>query len=205
MKPALCIALFLSISLSCISQIERESINFLEGLIRKSQPVGQIVYTNKINSNVLLKLKSELKKSKITGTTKETMDNYIVLTREEKNFLLDQLEIFAKPYWNDNLFSDSKVIEEEKSEAYIRRAHQEYTENYSDPNSTPIDKSNLIKNYHIPNVFEFTMPIFIRDDSYCLVFMLSRCGSPCGFDELSFYKRVNNTWSKFIVVNSDIF
>ena len=61
----------------------------------------------------------------------------------------------------------------------------------------------MVKNYQKPNVFKLSKPIYLRDRSFCLIYISSVCGNPCGFDELCFYKIENNTWIKWVAVNSN--
>jgi hypothetical protein len=191
---------FIMASFYCFGQMEQESINFLETLIRTSQAEGQIIYTDKINSVEIYKVKLKLDKNTVTGTTNDTRQNSIILTRKERIYLQDQLEALANPYWNENLFPNSKLIKEEDLLSYFKGAYQAYSENLSNPNNSESDKSNLIKNYQQPSVFEFSNPIYLRDNSICLVYMMYLCGNPCGTKELCFYKKENNKWGKWIVV-----
>jgi hypothetical protein len=139
----------------------------------------------------------------ITGKTADTKSNNITLTRQEKKYISQQLDKFCKSYWKENLFPGSRLISEENLWPYFKNVYQEYSENLSNPNNSAIDKSNLLKNYQQPGVFEFSAPIFLRNNSLCLIYLRSLCGNPCGYGELSIYRLENGNWNKWIVVSAD--
>lgn len=197
-------ALFLFLYANCaFGQSDRSELNFLEGLIRQSQPEGQITYTDKISKVELDKIKSRLNKSTIYDLSSTRNQNWITLNRQEKKYLFEQLEIVNNPFWKENLFPGSRLIKEDEVLSYIKKTTQDYLENYNNPNNTEEDKMKLVKNYQRPNVFKFSRPVYLRNRSFCLIYFSSICGNPCGFDELCFYKIENNTWTKWVVVNSN--
>ena len=196
------VACILLVNIPCIfGQSDPSELNFLVGLVRQSQPEGQIIYTEKISKNEADKIKSRLNKSTIYDISSTRNQNWITLTRKEKKYLFEQLEISTRSSWKENLFPDSKLIKEDEVQSYIKKSTQEYLENYNNPNNTETDRMTLVKNYQKPTVFKLSKPVYLRDRSYSLIFLSFICGNPCGFDELCFYKIENNTWTKWIVVN----
>jgi hypothetical protein len=200
----LLIAFLLAVQTS-YSQVEPSAISFIENLIRKDQPAGQIFYTDKINPTYLLKIKTHLSKKYISGENNETKQNTIVLTRQEKKYLWEQFESFNKPYWTENLFSNSRLVKADSLMAFIRKANSDYSESLNNPNNSGYDKANMMKNYQRPNVFQFSKPVYLRNNSICLIFLSYSCGDPCGRDELCFYKKEKDNWTKWIVVSSKEF
>ena len=202
MNSVLFVFLFFTIAIAAYRVEDENGIIFIGGLIRKVQPEGQIIYTDKINKGLTDKIKSSISKSIIRGISEDTKKNSITLSRQEKKYILDQLENCSRPYWGENLFPNSKMIREEELLSHIKKAHEEYSDNYNNPNNTGNDKLLMIKNYQKPNVFEFSCPVYIRNNSYCFIYFSSICGNPCGFDELSIYKKENDKWIKWIVVSA---
>ena len=193
---------FTLIAFSAYAQVKPDEVKFLESLLRKTLPEGEIVYTNKINESQLQRVEAHIKPGVIQGAGTETKRNSISLSRKEKKYILSQLEIYTKPFWGDNLFAKSKMIPEDSIASYMKKVYQEYSESFINPNNSDNDKAEIMKNYPRPNLFEFSRPIYLRNNSICLVLISYRCGNPCGFDELCFYKKVNDVWTKFVVVYS---
>jgi hypothetical protein len=192
-------------SLCSYAQTNNDAIILLEKIIRDMQSEGQIIYTDRINSDIIKKVETGLNQKIIYGITPETKQNSVELARYEKKHIISQIELYTLPYWTENLFSNSSLIREENLTSYIKKAYQDYSEKLNNPVSSTNDKLMLIKNYRTPSVFEFSMPIYLRDNTLCFVFMSSRCGAPCGYNEFAFYKRENNTWKKWVVMNADAF
>lgn len=205
MKYSISIFLIFILINSSLAQNDRSELIFLEGLIRNNQPEGKIIYTDKINKNDLDKIKSNLKKNTIYDISKTRNQYFIELTKQERRYLLKQIEIARMPYWKDNLFPGSQLILEEDAFDFIKKTTHEYLENYNKPTNTENDRMNLVKNYQRPNIYKFSKPIYLRNRSICLIYFSSICGNPCGFEELCFYKIINNAWTKWIVLKSNVY
>lgn len=203
MKINLVICLLFISTFFTFGQSDRSELNFLEQLIRQSQPEGQIIYTDKISKVESDKIKSRIKKTTIYDISTNRNQKWIALTRKEKKYIFDELELIKKPFWNNNLFPASRLIKEDEVNSYLKKTTQEYLENYNNPSNTGADRMTMVKNYQKPTVFKFTNPIYLRNRTYCLLYYSLVCGFPCGFDELSFYKIENNTWTKWIVVSQN--
>ena len=55
------------------------------------------------------------------------------------------------------------------------------------------------------NTFQFAPVIYLRNKNVVLVYMLRLCGTECGVEELSFYKQINGTYERWIVINGKAF
>ncbi len=183
------------------AQVPTEDAAFLETFIRQVKTDGCIVYTDKINNTDLLSVLMTIKEGTLKGNTPETVVNSINISKQERKEIEKQIRQLAKPYWSQKLFLDSKMITEENVVPYIKTVYQQYSETYADPRNTPLDKANLLKNTPQPYVFEFTPPLFMRNNTYCFVYMKTECGSGCSTSEISFFKKDNEKWECFIVVS----
>jgi hypothetical protein len=183
--------------------VTTEDILFVEKLIREQQPEGKIIYTDKLNSNEIFKIKLRLKSETIQSIGKDTRQNSVVLSRLERKEIARQFDLLCSPFWSDNLFNDSKLVPIENLWPYFKTVYQEYSESLSNPNSSETDRSNLVKNYQRPSVFQFSPPIYLKDKTICLIYVRSLCGNPCGVGELAFYKKENGQWNKWVVVSVD--
>lgn len=102
----------------------------------------------------------------------------LILSDEEKKVILNQLKISKS--WDENLLENSIRVEN-LSDGYrmIKR----------------IKNSGSIE---INYVFSFSVPIFLRENTICMLALTSLCGDDCGKTDISFYKRINNVWKKWI-------
>jgi len=183
-----------------VAQTDEHEIKFIEKLIRETQPEGQIIYAEKISKNDFKKLKDKIKVPSIYDRSKTVNQNYINLTSKEKNNLLQQLENCSVPFWKEELFPNSKIFKSDDAVSFIKKSYLDYLENYNNPNNTEEDRMTMVKNYQRPTIFKFSKPVYLRDNTMFFFYFSSTCGDPCGFEEISFYKKENNQWVKWIVV-----
>ena len=162
--------LFFLFQISSFAQSETDDVKFLESLIRKTHPEGQIVYTDRLNIEHLNRALQYLRKSVITGITNETKMNSIVLSKQEKKLLIQKLNEFTYPFWTENLFSNSIMIKDENISGYIKKIYREYSESFVDPTNSASDKSNIINSYSRPSIFEFSLPVYLRENTIFVVF-----------------------------------
>ena len=189
--------LFLCAS-NVVAQIQPDEVSLIEKLIRDKKNDGSIVYTNHISITDAYRISTKLKAERLND--KNNPSNILFISTKERKEIQKELALLSKPFWNSDLFKESKMIEEQSVDNYFRTVFNEYSETLSNPNNSQIDKSNLLKETPQPYVFEFTPPLYLRDKSLCLIFMKTICGSECGSEELTFYKKENEKWEKFMVL-----
>jgi hypothetical protein len=199
MKKFILLLIISSLSHWSFGQVDQE-IAFLEKLIRENQPEGQIIYTDKINKSDLSRIKN-----KITSNVYNKNNNpdpvYLSLTRQEKKYISQQLENCCWSIWKDDLFKNSKIVKEEEAINYIKNSYTDYLEKYNNPSSSEEDKMMMVKNYQRPTVFKFIKPIYFRENTLFFFYFSCICGNPCGFEEICIYKKENNNWKKWVLVD----
>ncbi len=194
-----CILFFAIVRLS-VAQSDEQEIKFIEKLIRENQPEGQIIYAEKINKDDLKKIKDKIRVQSIYDRSKTVNQNYINLTTKEKKYILHHLEDCCFPTWKEDLFPNSKIFKSEDAVAYIKKTYSEYLEKYNNPNNTEEDRMNMVKSYQRPNIFKFSKPVYLRENTLFFFYFSSTCGDPCGFEEIAFYRKENNNWVRWILV-----
>ena len=102
----------------------------------------------------------------------------LILTKQEKSYILNQLEKLKKYKWSNSLFTKSKSVTGEQ--VWNGLAKDMFWE-----------------------VHEFSKPIFIRDNSVCLVYYMHffGVGGPSYF---GFFKEQNGQWKEWISIYSGI-
>jgi hypothetical protein len=200
MKTLVIFILFFSLINFVSGQNNVQEIAFIEKNIREYQSEGSIYYSEKISKKELNNIKEKIQVQSIYDHKKADNKNYLNLTRQEKKYLMSQLEICCTPTWQDDLFKDSKIVKSDDIVSYIKTSYTEYLEKYNNPNNSEEERMTMVKNYQRPNVFTFSKPVYLRDETLFFFYFSSTCGDPCGFEEFSFYKKENNEWKKWIVV-----
>ncbi len=189
---------------STYGQLSKDDTAILSKAFRQITSQEQIVYIDTVNAtgSVPTRLKEIFQKDKLTDKNSK---NSITLTKSEQEYLLSQLG--QRIIWNDNLFNNGKRICSDSMWSFLKKLN---TERVGTINQAAIDKDTLtikklqqLKNY--PFVFTFAKPIYIRNNTVCLISFGAMCGGDCGQTETSFYKKENDQWTKWIVVTGGIF
>ena len=200
MKTLLLIIFFFSVAPNAYSQVDSFSKKNLEAIIRNINAKGTIVYTNRVDKAVLSKHFKYLRKTRINGISSDTKHNYIRLKKEERIYLLTQLQKCIHPYWKDSLFSNSKLIDLDSASSFSEKKHKEI---YDFVNS----KSKDSLKYLYPGlnweatVFSFSDIIYIRNKTIFLNYCMWYDGHG-GAEDLYFYRKVNGIWQKWILVSA---
>jgi len=148
-----------------------------DGDIAKRINAGQqIVYADK-PSGATQKLKEKIMNDK---TLK------IALTNEERRFIIDALDSIGNYSWPDNLFNNSKRIN--NKDVFATAAWVD-------------DGRNKQRRF----VYVFSKPIYIRNNSVALISYARICGGECGSTETAFYKRVDGIWVVDIIISGGDF
>lgn len=189
---------------STYGQLSTVDTSILFKAFRQVSSQEQIVYIDTVNENasVPTRLKDIFQKGKVTDLWS---GNSITLKKSEQEYLLSQLG--QRIVWNDNLFSNSKRIGLDSMWTFLKKKHTErisaFKQATMNKDTLTINELRKLKNY--PFVFTFAKPIYIRDNTVCLISFGAMCGRDCGQTETSFYKKVNKEWTKWIVVTAGEF
>ena len=196
----------ISVQLFCIyktyGQVSQDDTTILLKAFRQVTWQQPIIYVDIVNANssVPERLREVFQKGTITDKRK---GNFITLTKTEQDYLLSQLG--QQTVWSDNLFSNSKRIDTDSMWTYLRQMNAQRT--LSINQAALKNDTVLIKKlkYDYPYVFTFAKPIYIRNNTVCLIAFGAMCGGECGQTETSFYKKENNEWTKWIIVSAGDF
>ncbi len=205
-RPFVILIWLTSVQLFCVGatygQVSQDDTTILLKAFRQVTSQRQIVYVDTVNANssVPERLKERLQKGTVTD---KRQGNSITLTKNEQDYLLSQLG--QQTVWSDNLFPNSKRIHSDSMWTHLRQINAQRVLSL---NQAALQKDSVtIKNlrYDYPYVFTFAKPIYIRDNTVCLIAFGAMCGGDCGQTETSFYKKENNEWIKWIIVSAGDF
>lgn len=195
-----------SVQLFCVgttyAQVSQDDTTILLKAFRQIIKQDQIVYVDTVNA--LNGSPDRLLKAIQNGKIIDKRNgNALTLSKAEKAYILSQLR--QQTVWSDNLFPNSKHIVADSVWSYLRQMN---TQRAFMLDQAALQKDTMtIKNlrYKYPYVFTFAKPIYLRDNTVCLIAFWATCGSQCGQTETSFYKKANNKWTKWIIVSASDF
>ena len=183
-------------------QVSQDDTTILLKAFRQITTQRQIVYVDSVNANksVPERLKDVFQKGTVTDIRQ---GNSITLTKAEQNYLLSQLG--QQVFWSDNLFANSKRINTDSMWTFLRQMNVQRALSLNQAVSQKDTVTIMNLRYDNPYVFIFAKPIYIRNNTVCLIAFSAMCGSSCGQTEVSFYKNENNEWTKWIMVSAGVF
>lgn len=184
-------------------QVNQDDSSILVKVVRQLSLQQQIIYVDTVRG---IKDESEERLINIirNGVIQDwASKDVLVLTKAEQNYILNQLR--QQTVWPDNLFPNGKRIEEKSMWNYLRQME---SERILSMNNAALQKdtatyNSLRNNYTY--IFTFAKPIYIRDNTICLIAFGAMCGGMCGRTETCFYKKENNEWIKWIMVSAGDF
>jgi methyltransferase-like protein len=163
---------------------------------------SQIVYVDLVDkSNYLInQLKSNFKTKKIVD---QKTNAEILLTKKEKKFLI--YESKKQVIWPENLFISSLRISSDSIWAFLNNEKQK--QKIAHDEALKVNDADKLQSLNKKKVwvFRFNKPIYIRNNTICLVTYQAFCSKDCGRSESVFYKKENNDWIKWITVLSGDF
>lgn len=116
----------------------------------------------------------------------------ITITKEERTFINTAIDNMSKDIWQQNLILDAQIIAVDS----VRRV---FDRRISD---RMFDGWTYFRNKGVDRIYSFTVPIFFRNDTYCLFYYDYGCGNLCGEGQVAIYKKVKGKWVKWSILSS---
>lgn len=156
------------------AQEDTATLNFLKDVVKRKSDRSLIYYTDKVDAGMYdYMMRKVLRKRRIndlSATNKATL----TLTRGEINHLQQSLAASKKFEWQQGLFTSSKLIISDSTHSFL----------FSDREK---------------DLYLFSKPAFIRNNTIALFYVLHLCcGGIYGPVDLSFYRRENGKWQRWI-------
>ncbi len=161
------------------SQSTKNSIKFLQEFFADKLP---IVYSDTIHQYDLKYLKEAIVKDTLYNNFFFGQNNagrQLILTKDEKKYLLEKIDEQQDFIWPNNLFQNSQKIDLEEK------------------NSNSNLKKKLKK---FQSIYNFSKPVFIRNNSICIFYYGYYCGGECGQGSIEIYRKINSKWTKWITM-----
>lgn len=165
----------------CFGQEDTTTLHFLNNIIKRKSDTSLIYYTDKVDVGMydyMMKKKLLKRHIKAIGSTNKST---LTLTSAEVNQLKQSLAASKSHQWQEELFPSSKRISSDSTHSFL----------FSDRNK---------------DLYLFSRPSFIRDNTIALFYVVHLCcGGIYGPVDLSFYRKENGKWQKWIMIDGGAF
>jgi hypothetical protein len=175
----------------CLSQNKIEGIEIIHNIIKETQDTNRIYYEDSILTEYTYKdIKKSLTKRKYISVLKPYDTTTFEISKKEHRYILSQLELQRTKHWNENLFSNSEIIQTDSAWAVLKKIRT-------------IQEPQIIS--QTKRIWKFIKPIVFRNGTCALIYYLNFCGKNCGFEEMAFYTREGDNWKKIVRVSAFVF
>lgn len=182
----------------CQAQQDSSFIETIDSIISKFQRGGIRYYADRIYPSMIKPIHEALTNRKIYSIYRNKVDT-LVLTKGEKRFLSKELRTLESFRWGDQVIRNSKSVDRDSLDELIGEIR-----NLTYDSIRQVSGDKELDNYVIRNGqywgFSFSKPIFIRNGSICLFFMMNYFNS-AGSSEWAFYRKDNAVWEKWLVIS----
>lgn len=176
-------AIFLFILASHQSYGQDKSNQIIQDAMRRWQDTGTLIYLRSELS--YSEAQNVIMKGKLTGGDQETKMNKLVLTKADKDIVLEKLRSRRRAQWKDSLFENSKGVLRDTLQAIL----------YDRQKGWSYFHQNIGKGY-----FQFSEPLFIQNGTYALLTLIHMVGNSAGYNLLFVYKKDGDDWKRYIMM-----
>lgn len=113
----------------------------------------------------------------------EVIDDTLTFTKAERDYIRQQIDP-GNRRWTTEYFKHTSIISEDTIKSIFADQSKRWKYFYQ----------HFGQEFHY-----FSLPVFLRNDTYCLFYSDIYCGNLCGDGELVLYRKVNGKW---VVVKS---
>lgn len=183
-KPILLAALVL-FALRVFSQQLPMETDIMEQIIRLKKDTAKIYYNDSLLDFSHFDPKA-FKKKKFVSWHAFLKGNRITLTSAEREYIIDEFRKMRGKVWQQNLFANSQRVPYDSTFAQL---------------STFLREDYRNKKLLYRAVWRFSRPVFMRNNTICLVAYTYMSHSSAGEEELAFYKKgTDGLWKRFLII-----
>jgi hypothetical protein len=172
------IIIFLLVGNTSFSQRDSLISDFLASIIERETDTSIIAYTKTIGYDYYAYIPTFfLSKGRVWD--RETRRYVLRLSRKERRSIDEEVSKQRSSVWSDSLFPQSDLITPRSSEVYIR-------------------------SYPSRHIYQFTSPIFFRNNSLALILIKHHYpGNQKGYEETVFYRKQGAVWCRIALIKRD--
>jgi len=162
-----------------------DSLYFIQKMIGFTPGETRIGYTDRLETGFLNNFKRAFKTTTIKGVNSEFKPAIFEFTEKEIEVINKKLSEFEKPYWTKDLFPNSTLLVLDSLDAILadpKRGWSYFHGKYGDM------------------FCQFTDPIFLRNNTICIIQVYYKSDDRKGKHELSIYKASNGIWHRELLI-----
>ncbi len=193
MKSSFWIGLFLLICTStCLGQ-DKEQIQFIESYFSKSNfsRPDKLVYGKGLWKFEIEDILKSLAKDTIfsLGYKYESVDNLLILSKEDKKQIDSQLDSLSSDNWYESLhLENAQAVSQDSIKAIFA--------------NTPDLGWQYFRTKYGKELYHFSKPVLLRNNTLCLFYYSNACGSLCGEGYLTLFRKEQGSWVKWFIIYS---
>jgi len=161
--------------------VREKLISDTSGYIEQVKEFMNYIRKTEIKENTILLVD----KPHMTECGIHLFDDVIKYNNEENEFIKTQISQPLIKTWSIDLVNEAKIINHDTLDAIFKDEEKGWNYFYK----------NYGKIFHV-----FSAPIFLRDNTYCLLYSEYHCGGLCGEGNCMLYKKENNLWKRLKTV-----
>jgi len=167
------------------AQENTESQKFLTDFFKDKTAKELFIYTDKLWPSRYDELLHSINADTLRGNLfiKKNNPDYIVLSKEEKAYILKCLQEQRADTWPNHLLPNSRLVLYDTIASIFKDRKREWTYFYS---------------HYGAKFHSFSKPIFLRNNSLCFFYSDYSCGGLCGFGNFAIYRINNGKWEEII-------
>lgn len=111
----------------------------------------------------------------------------LILTNEERQFIISEIKKQSDTtLWNQLKIPNAVLIPQDTLTAISKDSSKGW---------------NYFSKVYAKTLYNFSIPIFFRNNQYCLFYYHTTCGIKYGEEVFAIYKRNKNNWTKWITIS----
>ncbi len=149
------------------------------------------IYSKGLNQNVIKAISKHIEREEMFNNRKYEpgkvlVSDTLILTKEEKQYILNELKKQSGTnLWNQIQIPNSKLIPLDSVTAISKDTTKDW---------------NYFSKVYGKTLYNFSIPIFFRNNQYCIFYYRTTCGIKCGEEVCAIFKRKKSDWSKWITI-----
>jgi len=145
-----------------------------------------VIYIDSAGNRRNVSIRNSYKMHPLPGMARfqQIIADSIVMTQKERTYINAEIDKMEKHTWQEGLLLNIPLISADSvKKVFDRRKIDKMFDGWRYFGDNGVDR-----------IYNFGVPIFFRNDTYCLFYYGYSCGSLCGEGKVTIYKKVKGKW-----------